>query len=390
MMPFFVTAVAAFLASSIASAKKCSDVYPHLSCGLRNERQSTCLEAGCCWDAELSTCFAPAIFGYEYNVVTDEAGHQEGTLSLNEPSGIAFGADYKELDISFTQETEARTHIKISVPNIQSWEVPEFLIQRPGGLYSGEDALTKTIVKAQNDDDAYDNMEIFITRMADQKPTGEFIFVFTKMLVFQEQYLQFVLGSPGDVVATYGFGESSRLVQHLEANTTYTLWNTDMPASNFEHDLYGSHPFFIQVSSSGKAHGVLFLNSNAMDVTMTESSTQGNTIGVQSTGGLIDLYIFAGPTPEDVVKQYLEVVGRPAMVPFWSLGFHNCRWGYPDVVYIQDVVKNYSDAKIPLETQWVDIDYMVNIIRCMYMPKLPLRCDANDCFHHRTRIRISH
>ena len=143
-------------------------------------------------------------------------------------------------------------------------------------------------------------------------------------------------------------------------NTTYTLWNTDMPASNFDNSLYGSHPFYIQVSKTGKAHGVLFLNSNAMDVTLTESADQGNTIGIQSTGGLVDLYIFAGPTPSDVVRQYLEVVGRPALVPYWSLGFHNCRWGYPNVAYIDEVVKNYSLANIPLETQWVDIDYMVS------------------------------
>ena len=95
-----------------------------------------------------------------------------------------------------------------------------------------------------------------------------------------------------------------------------------------------------------------------MQLTHTKSSTLGGRIGIQSTGGVLDLYIFAGPTPELVVMQYLEVVGKPALVPFWSLGFHNCRWGYPDIGYVEDVVANYSAASIPLETQWLDIDYM--------------------------------
>lgn len=321
------------LARSV-SGQKCTDVYPHLSCGLRSENEISCKDSGCCWDESEGLCYAPAIFGYQYTALVDEPGVQQGKLALNEPSGIAFGADYSELDISVTQETKDRTHIKISVPNIDTWEVPEFLIPRPGGVFTG-DATTQTHIMPQQDDDPYDNMEILINRMDGRKPTAELIFVFTKMLVFQEQYVQFVLGSTSDMVATYGFGESSQLQQHLSSNSTYTLWNSDMPASQFDTDLYGSHPFYIQVSSSGKAHGVLFLNSNAMDITLSDSTTQGNTIAVQSTGGLVDLYVFAGPTPGDVVRQYLDVVGRPALVPFWSLGFHNCR-----CVLLSSLVRN--------------------------------------------------
>ena len=177
-------------------------------------------------------------------------------------------------------------------------------------------------------------------------------------MVFQDQYVQFVLGVPNDVGATYGIGESTRYTQALTYNSTYTLWNTDQGAMYFEQSLYGSHPFYIQVAADGKAHGVLFLNNNGMEVTLTESATQGKTIGVQATGGLIDIYVFAGPTPADVIRQYQEVIGKPAMVPYWALGFHNCRWGYENIEYVEEVVANYSAASIPLEVQWTDIDYM--------------------------------
>lgn len=79
-----------------------------------------------------------------------------------------------------------------------------------------------------------------------------------------------------------------------------------------------------------------------------------------ATGGIGDLYFLVDQaTPDDVTKMYhTAIVGSPVLTPRWALGWNHCRWGYNSTQDLVDNVAGYEEYGIPLDTQWVDIDYM--------------------------------
>jgi hypothetical protein len=172
--------LAVLVQAGLVLSQVCENVYPHLSAGLSHANEASCTSTGGCWDGK--SCFIPKIYGYEFTATSEEPGRTTGTLSLNEPSGIKFGTDFAELSMEVTQETASRTHIKIAPSGESRWEMPESILPRPGGIYTGSDTLMKTTIKPQNDDDSYNNMEILITRLNHNVPTSELIFAFTKMV----------------------------------------------------------------------------------------------------------------------------------------------------------------------------------------------------------------
>ncbi|NXL92505.1 LYAG glucosidase, partial [Alectura lathami] len=170
-------------------------------------------------------------------------------------------------------------------------------------------------------------------------------------LFFADQFLQISTSLPSHFIS--GLGEHLTPLVLDTAWTKVTLWNRDMaPAPKV--NLYGSHPFYLAMEDDGSAHGVFLLNSNAMDVLLQPSPA----LTWRTTGGILDFYVFLGPDPKSVVRQYLDVIGFPFMPPYWALGFHLCRWGYSSTAATRQAAANMSAARFPLDVQWNDVDYM--------------------------------
>lgn len=77
----------------------------------------------------------------------------------------------------------------------------------------------------------------------------------------------------------------------------------------------------------------------------------------RTLGGTFDFFINMGPSPLEAIQQHVQLVGKPPIVPYWSLGFHLCRYGYETIGKAQEVIRRTMDKGVPLDTMWLDIDF---------------------------------
>lgn len=312
----------------------------------------------------------PTKIGKGYRLISIEEspdGGLVGHLQIREKNSI-YGPDIPHLQLHVKHETDNRLRVHITDAEKQRWEVPYTLLPRDQPTPSKQTIgrSRKNPVTASE----FSGSELIFSYTADpfafsvkRKSNGQTLFNSSSDqsdpygdLVFKDQYLEISTKLPEDA-SLYGLGENTQ--PHgikLYPNDPYTLYTLDVSAINLNTDLYGSHPVYMDLRNVGGeayAHGVLLMNSNGMDVFY-----RGGSLTYKVIGGILDFYFFSGPSPLDVVDQYTALIGRPAPMPYWSLGFHQCRWGYHNLSVVEDVVENYKKAKIPLDVIWNDDDHM--------------------------------
>ena len=253
--------------------------------------------------------------------------------------------DLELLTMSVYFETEYRVRVLIRDANSSRWEVPSDI--RPLLSQGPPTSIPSSLLYEFQPVDIDTRFGFYIRRAGG----GPNLFdTATSHLFYAPQYLELTSSlQPGHFL--YGLGERNASLRLQSGN--YTLWNADnytQPQIN----MYGSHPAYFSLNPDDAfAHAVVLVNSNEMGVELTDAA-----ITFRITGGVIDLYFLLGPTPQAVVDQYTELVGRPYLNPLWSLGWHTCRWGFSSLNYTMAVVDGYLREGIPLDVVWHDIDYM--------------------------------
>ncbi|XP_016343697.1 lysosomal alpha-glucosidase isoform X2 [Sinocyclocheilus anshuiensis] len=321
-------------------------VESRIDCGRdRSLSRADCEGRGCCYVPLPQSglggppwCFYPVCYpGYKMGPLLPTEKGQRATLARSAPSYLP--RDIPTLQLDAMPETLGRLHLTLKDPASPRYEVPFVTSQSRGH---------KDIQNPLYDVNFQPDPFGFIVR---RKSNGRVLLNTTiGPLLFADQYLQLSTSMASSVIS--GLGEHYTPIT-LDINwSSVSLWNRDM-APHRSANLYGSHPFFLVQEGDGLAHGVFLLNSNAMEVFLQPAPA----LTWVTVGGILDFYIFLGPSPQSVVQQYHEVIGNPMMPPYWSLGFHLCRWGYTSTNITRTVVQLMRQAKIPLDVQWNDLDY---------------------------------
>ena len=75
--------------------------------------------------------------------------------------------------------------------------------------------------------------------------------------------------------------------------------------------------------------GIIYNLAAAQDWWIKNDPVNGKIkIQTVAVGGIVDMYIMMGSTPDQVITKYMTLIGNPVLVPQWSLGWSQSRYGY--------------------------------------------------------------
>ncbi|KAL2301348.1 hypothetical protein Nmel_011919 [Mimus melanotis] len=319
-----------------------------------------CEQLGCVWElaenSDIPACYYTSRNPYSIESLSYSSSGIEATLNVDS-SRVRANED-STAPIS-TLRLEVKYHLnnmlqfKIYDYQKPRYEVPVPLNVPSAPTGSSQDRLYEVSVQTNP-------FSIQIRR----KSTGTVIWNSAlPTFTFSDMFIQISTRLPSQYV--YGFGEVQHNSFRQEMNWhTWGMFARDQPPG-YKMNSYGFQPFYMALEEDGNAHGVLLLNSNAMDVTFQPTPA----LTYRTTGGILDFFVVLGPTPELVVQEYTELIGRPVMPAYWSLGFQLCRYGYANDSEIAEVVEAMKAARIPYDVQYTDIDYMERNLDFTLSPK---------------------
>lgn len=151
----------------------------------------------------------------------------------------------------------------------------------------------------------------------------------------------------------YGLGEQIRGIN--KRGWQYVSWNYDNPNHHEDtRSLYGSHNFIIVC---GKVtFGAFFDYPGKMEFDI--GYTRRDTMQIKAAKNDLTVYIITGENEKDIVKQFRGIIGRSYIPPLWAFGYGQSRWGYKNEADIREIAAKYKAAGIPLDSIYLDIDYM--------------------------------
>jgi len=271
---------------------------------------------------------------------------------------IKNSSDNKESEnvlCEFTRETS--NIIKYTVQDLNNsnqWKIPFDLREKLTNKqkYSNE----KLNLNVNNENNRY-----FID-LLDQDNNSKILFT-TKMKYFRymEKYISFEISIPS--IHFFGLGERISNIGLLQG--TYTLFpknNKPMPETrkNPGHNQSGMHPFILcqLISEPNNFIGIYFRTSLPLEVKIIQNMPNFTDIRFTTIGGNIEFYTFFKGSPQFILKEYHNLIGKPMLPPFWAIGYIHGKSGFGNIDEVKKLVNSFKIHNIPLDGIWLDTDLL--------------------------------
>ena len=157
--------------------------------------------------------------------------------------------------------------------------------------------------------------------------------------------------APEDIV--FGLGESPRGIN--KRGWIYESYCTDDPFhTETKRSLYAAHNFIVV---SGKKSFGLFIDFPAR-IRWDLGYTSADKAEITVEGEDFAVYLIDGEQPREIIRTFRAAIGKSYLPPKWAFGYQQSRWSYPNAETVDDVIRGYDAAGIPLDCVYLDIDYM--------------------------------
>lgn len=151
----------------------------------------------------------------------------------------------------------------------------------------------------------------------------------------------------------YGLGENVRGINKRGWIYVSNCIDESIHTEN-KRSLYGAHNFIL---ISGEKNIGIFIDTPAK-VTFDIGYTKYEELHIVTESENFELYVFENKSPDAVVQEFRTLIGRSYIPPKWAWGYGQSRWSYNTSDEVREVVKEYREHHIPLDSVYLDIDYM--------------------------------
>ena len=151
----------------------------------------------------------------------------------------------------------------------------------------------------------------------------------------------------------YGLGETLRGMN--KRGWHYVSSCADDPVhSEDKVSLYGAHNLLL---IAGKKPVAVFVDYPG-EVTFDVGYTHYDQLMIVPRDMNLSLYVIEENSLSELAGTFRHMIGLSYIPPKWAFGYGQSRWSYMSAEEVRDVVKNHREHHIPLDSVYLDIDYM--------------------------------